>query len=92
MNDLYRSLLTLLNNSSTIEPVSQLTVVDSEWLNYEQLIERFAFRGIKSAKDAKWREKYNFPCSQSGKGAAVYFNAKMVENWITENVNEKKKR
>lgn len=58
---------------------------DKEWITYEELIQMFDFRGVKSAKDASWRKKNGFDkcVSQSGgKGSAVKYSVSKIKDWL----------
>lgn len=58
---------------------------EKEWISYKELIELYDFRGVKSAKDPKWRKKNGFEdcVSQAGKGCAVTFIVAKVEAWLS---------
>jgi hypothetical protein len=66
---------------------------DKEWVTYEELIQMFDFRGVKSAKDAAWRKKNGFDkcVSQTGKGTAVKFVVSKVKEWLDNGGGVKKK-
>lgn len=58
---------------------------EKEWITYEELIQMFDFRGVKSAKDASWRKKNGFDkcVSQSGgKGSAVKYSVSKIKDWL----------
>lgn len=70
--------------------VEQVDVVrEKEWVTYKELIELYDFRGVKSAKDPRWRKQNGFEdcVSQAGKGCAVTFVVAKVEEWLS---NKKK--
>lgn len=57
-----------------------------EWITYDELIEIYDFRGVKSAKDASWRKKNGFDkcVSQAGgKGSAVKYSVSKINEWLT---------
>lgn len=59
---------------------------NEEWITYEELIQQYSFKGVKSVKDAKWRKKHNFyPCKQEGKGCALRINVTELEKWLMGN-------
>ena len=66
---------------------------DKEWVTYEELIQMFDFRGVKSAKDASWRKKNGFDkcVSQTGRGTAVKFIVARVKEWLDNGGGVKKK-
>ena len=67
---------------------------DKEWVSYDELIQMFDFRGVKSAKDAKWRKKMGFDkCVKQagGKGCAVIYNVSKVKDWLNNESIPKKK-
>ena len=66
---------------------------DKEWVTYEELIQMFDFRGVKSAKDASWRKKNGFDkcVSQTGRGTAVKFIVARVKEWLDNGGVSKKK-
>ena len=58
---------------------------EKEWITYDELIERYDFRGVKSAKDASWRKKNGFDkcVSQAGgKGSAVKYSVSKINEWL----------
>lgn len=72
---------------------SDTSVCDKDWVTYEELIQMFDFRGVKSAKDAAWRKKNGFDkcVSQTGKGTAVKFVVAKVKEWLDNGGVAKKK-
>lgn len=69
------------------EEVEEIVTSESEkeWITYEELIQMFDFRGVKSAKDASWRKKNGFDkcVSQSGgKGSAVKYSVSKIKDWL----------
>ena len=67
---------------------------DKEWVSYDELIQMFDFRGVKSAKDAQWRKKMGFDkCVKQagGKGCAVIYNVSKVKDWLNNESIPKKK-
>lgn len=72
---------------------SDASVCDKDWVTYEELIQMFDFRGVKSAKDAAWRKKNGFDkcVSQTGKGTAVKFVVARVKEWLDNGGVAKKK-
>lgn len=69
------------------------SLCDKEWVTYDELIQMFDFRGVKSAKDAAWRKKTGFDkcVSQTGKGTAVKFVVARVNEWLDNGGVSKKK-
>lgn len=70
-----------------------IPVSEKEWITYEELIQMYDFRGVKSAKDASWRKKNGFDkcVSQSGgKGSAVKYSASKINEWLTNGKVSKK--
>lgn len=68
-------------------------ISEKEWITYEELIQMFDFRGVKSAKDAAWRKKNGFDrcVSQSGgKGSAVKYSVSKINEWLTNGKVSKK--
>ena len=58
---------------------------EKEWITYDELIEKYDFRGVKSAKDASWRKKNGFDkcVSQTGgKGSAVKYSVTRINEWL----------
>ena len=58
---------------------------EKEWITYDELVQTFDFRGVKSAKDAAWRKKNGFDMcvSQSGgKGSAVKYSITKINEWL----------
>ena len=63
----------------------------ADWIDYNQLVEDYGhIRGIKSAKDQKWRETHRFPCRQNGKGSSVYFSRDEILKWINSKGKKEK--
>ena len=58
--------------------------IENEVITYKELIKKYNFRGVKSAKDPKWRKKHGFDecVSQSWKGCSVVFVVSKVEEWL----------
>ena len=70
-----------------------IPVSEKEWITYEELIQMYDFRGVKSAKDASWRKKNGFDkcVSQSGgKGSAVKYSVSKINEWLTNGKVSKK--
>ena len=90
-----------LRNVPSIETEAELNVVEKsdipvcekEWVTYDELIQMFDFRGVKSAKDASWRKKNGFDkcVSQTGRGTAVKFVVSKVKEWLDNGGGVKKK-
>ena len=59
---------------------------EEEYINYQELIDRYNFKGVKSVKDKSWRKKHNFyPCKQEGKGCAIRISVSLLEEWLRGN-------
>lgn len=77
------------NNTENEESVS-----NKEWVSYDELIQMFDFRGVKSAKDAQWRKKMGFDkCVKQagGKGCAVIYSVSKVREWLDSGTATKKR-
>ena len=54
-----------------------------EYITYKELIAKYNFKGVKSVKDKKWREKHDFyPCKQEGTGCALRISVSLLEEWL----------
>ena len=54
-----------------------------EYITYKELIAKYNFKGVKSVKDKKWREKHNFyPCKQEETGCALRISVSLLEEWL----------
>ena len=81
------------HENSKYEPVDE-TNVGKEVVTYKELIEMYDFRGVKSAKDPKWRKANGFDMcvSQSWKGCAVTFIVAKVDEWLSNKRGSLKKK
>ena len=68
--------------------------IENEVITYKELIQKYNFRGVKSAKDPKWRRKHGFDAcvSQSWKGCAVTFVVAKVDEWLSNKNGDSKKK
>ena len=84
----YEELGKLLQPSTTslISTSNNKENLEEEYISHEELIARYTFKGVKSVKDAKWRQKHNFyPCKQDGKGCALRISVSLLEEWLKGN-------
>ena len=67
---------------------------ENDVITYKELIQKYNFRGVKSAKDPKWRRKHGFDAcvSQSWKGCAVTFVVAKVDEWLSNKNGDSKKK
>lgn len=55
----------------------------NEWMTYEEMLERYDFKGKTMVKDAKWRANHKFyPCKQDGKGCALRISSTLLDKWL----------
>ena len=68
--------------------------VENQVITYKELIQKYNFRGVKSAKDPKWRKANGFDMcvSQSWKGCAVTFIVAKVDEWLSNKKGSSKKK
>lgn len=89
--DLYLKPIAMLEEGTDLEDMSieknddENQYREKEWITYDELIVRYDFRGVKSAKDASWRKKNGFDkcVSQTGgKGSAVKYSVTRINEWL----------
>ncbi len=71
----------------------EVAITEKEWITYDELVQMYDFRGVKSAKDASWRKRNGFDkcVSQSGgKGSAVKYSVSKINEWLTNGKVSKK--
>ena len=97
--DLYLKPIAMLEEGTDLEDMSieknddENQYREKEWITYDELIVRYDFRGVKSAKDASWRKKNGFDkcVSQAGgKGSAVKYSVSKINEWLTNGKVSKK--
>lgn len=97
--DLYLKPIAMLEEETDLEDMSieknddENQYREKEWITYDELIVRYDFRGVKSAKDASWRKKNGFDkcVSQAGgKGSAVKYSVSKINEWLTNGKVSKK--
>lgn len=68
--------------------------VENDTITYRELIQKYNFRGVKSAKDPKWRKANGFDVcvSQSWKGCSVVFVVSKVEEWLSNRKKNSKQK
>ena len=79
--------------SHTEDSNLEADIAEREWITYDELVQMYDFRGVKSAKDASWRKKNGFDkcVSQSGgKGSAVKYSVSKINEWLTNGKVSKK--
>ena len=99
LSDRVWSLERTLSRRVNLEPIEMVeqegcAVCEREWVTYKELIEMYDFRGVKSAKDPKWRKQNGFDVcvSQSAKGCAVTFIVAKVDEWLSNKKGSSKKK
>ena len=68
--------------------------VENDTITYRELIQKYNFRGVKSAKDPKWRKANGFDVcvSQSWKGCSVVFVVSRVDEWLSNREKKSKQK
>ncbi len=78
-----QKILSLISGETQHEVQSVNVMPEEEWINYEQLKERYHFKGASSVNDAAWRKKHNFyPAKQDGKGCALRISVSELTRWL----------
>lgn len=70
-----------------------LPICNREYITYEELIQTYNFRGVKSAKDPKWRKKNGFDkCvrQSGGEGSAVRYSVSEINEWLQNGKTSKR--
>ena len=70
-----------------------LPICNKEYITYEELIHTYNFRGVRSAKDPKWRKKNGFDkCVRQtgGTGSAVRYSVSEINLWLQNGKSSKR--
>lgn len=85
----------IIEEDSDFGNAPHTSMCEKEWITYDELIQMFNFRGVKSAKDPKWRKRNGFEkcVSQAGgKGCAVKYSVSKIKEWLDNGSTTKKRQ